>query len=403
METTKGSLEASDAPPSHNLTSNSSVTERFTAINSNFNVEHNTTIRHPLENYISRYPRFNFSIDEVYDIMNESKQDSHLDDTAWFVLMILYLILIVVGLLANLIVGCVVTHKSKTKAKRNQYVVNLAVSDITLCVICMPFTMVRLMKIDWSLGSVICKLVPVVQCSNILVSTATIVAIAIDRYLTIMGVRLNTTTKYENMLGLTFIWAISLIFPMPLYFFHRVEPVMVNNFLLYNKCVERWPSPVEQITWLTCLILIQYLFPLIVLLLVHTRIKTFLKKHHIRSLSSRNCQGKDRNHNASCILMIIAIMFTLSWLPWHVVNILADFNYFTNHKVFYALFGTVHVLAMSTVISNPILYGWLNTNLRREIKGCVSSILNMVRKGCLVLCFIIYGNTINKKTLIMWT
>ena len=26
-----------------------------------------------------------------------------------------------------------------------------------------------------------------------------------------------------------------------------------------------------------------------------------------------------------------------------------------------------HVLAMSSCVSNPVLYGWLNTNLRKEL------------------------------------
>jgi hypothetical protein len=34
--------------------------------------------------------------------------------------------------------------------------------------------------------------------------------------------------------------------------------------------------------------------------------------------------------------------------------------------VYYFTLGLAHVCAMSSTVSNPVLYGWLNTNLRKE-------------------------------------
>ncbi len=35
-------------------------------------------------------------------------------------------------------------------------------------------------------------------------------------------------------------------------------------------------------------------------------------------------------------------------------------------QVYYFTLGLAHVCAMSSTVSNPVLYGWLNTNLRKE-------------------------------------
>ncbi len=35
-------------------------------------------------------------------------------------------------------------------------------------------------------------------------------------------------------------------------------------------------------------------------------------------------------------------------------------------QVYYFALGLAHVCAMSSTVSNPVLYGWLNTNLRKE-------------------------------------
>lgn len=64
---------------------------------------------------------------------------------------------------------------------RNLYIVNLAIADLGLCVLVMPFTLVSLLRTRWTLGVLLCKLVPVAQGTNITVSAGTITAIALDR------------------------------------------------------------------------------------------------------------------------------------------------------------------------------------------------------------------------------
>jgi len=35
----------------------------------------------------------------------------------------------------------------------------------------------------------------------------------------------------------------------------------------------------------------------------------------------------------------------------------------------YLLLGLCHAVAMSSSFTNPVMYGWLNTNLRADIEG----------------------------------
>lgn len=85
------------------------------------------------------------------------------------------------GLTANLLVSFVVARRPQMHTPRNLYIVNLTVSDMTLCLICMPFTLVGILGRQWSLGLTLCKLVPLIQGTNIMVSVGTITVIALDR------------------------------------------------------------------------------------------------------------------------------------------------------------------------------------------------------------------------------
>ena len=346
----------------------------------------NTTSR---ANYI---PVFNFPLSEVYSIVQENNTGSYLGPTAKIVIMVLYVTLIVVGTFGNVMVALIIVKRKEMRTAANIYVMNLTVSDITLCLICMPFTLAGLMVKNWKLGSLICKLVPVLQCTNILVSTATIVAIAGDRYMAIVRIGSRPRSKHCNQLSVAAIWAVSLVFPLPLFSYYFVEPVKIENILLYERCVEVWSSRKTQMTWTITLIVIQYVIPILVLIFVHIQIKNFLSRHQMSSLSAtRKSQELERNRRTTILLTTIAGTFAVSWLPWHVVNLLADFHYFHSPEYFYAVFGSCHILAMSTACSNPVLYGWLNTNLRREMRALMTSFFKSVSIQHLC-CVIIIDN-----------
>lgn len=133
---------------------------------------------------------FNFSLPEAIDIIIEHKRKvdqvflPHIEVS----LIVIYAALMSWGIIANSLLCFIVarqcTRKTMTNngpSPRNLYIVNLAVADLLLCIICMPFTLFSLLKRRWTLGIVLCKMVPIVQGTNIMVSSGTITAIAFDR------------------------------------------------------------------------------------------------------------------------------------------------------------------------------------------------------------------------------
>ena len=70
------------------------------------------------------------------------------------------------------------------------------------------------------------------------------------------------------------------------------------------------------------------------------------------------------------ILSCIAVVFALSWLPMTAFTIIFEFHPFLIRppSTLYLVFALCHVTAMSTAVTNPLMYGWLNTNFRREFR-----------------------------------
>ncbi|KAL7635768.1 UNVERIFIED_CONTAM: hypothetical protein RMT77_013585 [Armadillidium vulgare] len=312
---------------------------------------------------------FNFSIEKALEILMEN-DNGYLNYPVEVCFTVCYVLLILFGVIGNSMVCYVIWRKKTMRTARNLYVINLTLSDLTMCIISMPFTLVGLINKDWSFGSAICKLIPVIQGTNILVSTATIVAIAADRHFTIVRVGRSNRKKWHVAGSLGLIWIFSLIFTLPLYSYYFVEKVKFGNFVLFRKCVEKWPSRFVKEVWVLLLLLTQYIFPIFVLIIVHGSIKRYLGQHiTVRRNDRRAFREMYRNKRTTILLSTIAIAFAVSWLPWHVVNLLADFNYykFKDPSYLYTVFGSCHIIAMTSACFNPVLYGWLNTNLRREL------------------------------------
>ncbi|CAB0018798.1 unnamed protein product, partial [Nesidiocoris tenuis] len=85
-----------------------------------------------------------------------------------------------------------------------------------------------------------------------------------------------------------------------------------------------------------------------------------------------------RNRRTMVILSCIAIVFALSWLPMTVFSVVAEFSpgTITSPGVLYLTFALCHLTAMSTAVTNPLMYGWLNTNFSSEpfrSRSCVKS------------------------------
>jgi len=96
-------------------------------------------------------------------LLAQQEDDSHVSRRAQVVLTVAYGAMIAAGLVCNAAVIMVVVRRSQIQTPRNLFIVNLTVSDITLCLVCMPFTLVMLIFKRWTLGETLCKLVPALQ------------------------------------------------------------------------------------------------------------------------------------------------------------------------------------------------------------------------------------------------
>ena len=326
---------------------------------------------------------YNFSNYTVHEIIAMSRMERYLSPTAETVFVVCYVLMILAGVIGNIMIGHVIWRKKTLRTPRNLYIINLTFSDLSMCIFCMPFTLVQLLNKDFNLGTSICKLIHVIQCTNIMVSISTIVAIAVDRYAAIVVGMSERSRGYVSG-SLFIIWFISFAFTIPLFYWYKVEPVFFDKILMFRRCLLHWPSESVKYTYNICVLVMMYVIPITVLSMVHASIKNYLGGHLVDQYGRRQAQREiHRNKKTTMLLTALAVAFAVSWLPFQIVNILADFGYseFEDPKTLYTVIGSCHLIYMSTACTNPILYGWLNTNLRRELREYLPLIAKKVKLG----------------------
>lgn len=120
---------------------------------------------------------------EVEELISDyMRRDRIFNIKTEIVLKCCYFLLMFSGILTNIIIIVVIASSKKLlKSSSNLLLLNLFVSDLLLCIFCMPFTLMAITRRSWSFGTFMCKLVPFLQAVTTFVSAATITSIAIDR------------------------------------------------------------------------------------------------------------------------------------------------------------------------------------------------------------------------------
>ncbi|GFT47590.1 neuropeptide F receptor [Nephila pilipes] len=338
---------------------------------------------------ISILPRLNFSIDDaVKEIKRHISIDSIFDKQTEIIIICTYSLLIICGIISNFIVSGIIVRKTRVCTTRYPYVVNLSISDLILCVFCMPFSLLSLIKKKWILGLTLCKLVPFVQGSTVFLSSATISAIAVDRHKNVLSSFPTGRRRKNNEVILTIfaVWSISFIISSPILYAQTIKKVGLLHFYTYEKCIEEWPWGNAKGLYTVVIVLVQFLIPTLVLIITHLRIESHLNyassrynESSTRPSEERVQKERLRNRRATFILLMISAVFSITWLPWNIFNLIADFYPdCMSVENLYLGFVICHMIAMTSTTTNPILYGWFNSNIRREILNVKEKITHVI-------------------------
>lgn len=323
----------------------------------------------------------------LYQDMNKGKFNKITE----YILICCFSILIVFGSLGNGLVCYVVAKNPHMRTPRNIFIINLAISDLTLCLFTQPINLYKLLRTQWALGEFMCKFVPMFQGTNVFVSTISITAIALDRFQVIVYPTKDSMKKLGAVAALLSIWIISFLIASPLLIFsiHQADMPFkdMNIYITFRLCFEDTSLQEEKGAYSVASMVVQYILPIVIVTVAHLRICNKLKYRMANQQNALNARSNvqrqkqrrnsQRKRRTNILLASIGIIFALSWLPLNIFNILSDFRLalFLESINISLVYVICHMLVLSSACTNPVLYGWLNENFKNEFmkifcKGC---------------------------------
>lgn len=275
-----------------------------------------------------------------------------------------YALVFIVGVSGNALVCFVVLRQRAMHTVTNLFIANLALSDIMLCALAVPFTPLHQFA-GWSLGAAVCRLVPYAQGVSVYVSSLTLTAIAVDRFFVIMH-------PFRGRLRLPlcgaligFIWLAGGLLTLPYGLFMAADGA---------RCEERWPSEQSRRAFSLCTSSLQFGLPFAVISFCYMRVCCKLRERARAKPGAKSLQKEQferrRTRRTNRMLVSMVLIFGACWLPLNLYNLAVDFSepargwHFAN-----AFFFLAHAIAVSSTCYNPFLYTWLNDSFRKEFKA----------------------------------
>lgn len=281
---------------------------------------------------------------------------------------ILYTTIFVLGIFGNVLVCYVVGRNKAMQTVTNFFITNLALSDILLCTLAVPFTPLYSFLGQWIFGPLLCHLVAYAQGTSVYISTLTLTSIAIDRFFVIIY-PFHPRMKLSTCLAIIVsIWAFALLATLPygVFMSHKSNGT-------FHYCEEAWATENYRKLFGALTATAQFGIPFFVMAFCYIKVSLKLGDRARAKPGAKNSRreeaDRERKRRTNRMLIAMVTIFGVSWLPLNTVNLLNDVFIDIGSWAYYNLcFFMVHAIAMSSTCYNPFLYAWLNENFRKEFK-----------------------------------
>ena len=199
------------------------------------------------------------------------------------ILIAVYVIIFTIGFISNFLVIYFVSVYKRMQTMTNKFLINLAIADLLVVLICVPVTIGRLYKPhEYIFGEFICKCSPFVQGISVSVSILTLTVISADRYYIIykpFKARVNCTNNKIKII-VSFIWAISIFIMSPLLIVNKIQSPFKNWSIFLNIelqiCVEEWPYYEIRLAYDGLLFVVLFIIPIVFILYAYITISHVL-------------------------------------------------------------------------------------------------------------------------------
>ncbi|XP_014663378.1 PREDICTED: thyrotropin-releasing hormone receptor-like [Priapulus caudatus] len=292
------------------------------------------------------------------------------------------IIIFFVGVVGNVMVVVVVRRTKSMQSPTNCYLVSLAIADCLVLFAAVPNEVIGyyLLVGEWIWGKIGCSLLVFLQYLGINVSSLSITAFTIERYIAIchpMKAQVVCTMERAKkiIIGL---WAFAILYCAPWLPLTRTMPLPYKG-VSKESCEFKLSR--EMYTWIYLGdFVLFYVIPLLLSCVLYGLIGKILFTSTIpKSLGtckSNGHAGESKKNTTSSrvqvvkMLVVVVVLFAILWMPYRFILVYNSFRSLANKSqlqdYWYFMFAKTLIYINSAI--NPILYNAMSVKFRRAFK-----------------------------------
>ncbi|XP_049742004.1 neuropeptide FF receptor 2 [Elephas maximus indicus] len=324
--------------------------------------------------------------------VNDTKHDLYSDINVTYVnyylhqpqvaaiFIISYFLIFFLCMVGNTVVCFIIMRNKHMHTVTNLFILNLAISDLLVGIFCMPITLLDNIIAGWPFGNTMCKISGLVQGISVAASVFTLVAIAVDRFRCVVYPFKPKLTIKTAFVIIVIIWVLAITIMSPSAVMLHVQEEKYYQVRLNSQgktspvywCREDWPNQEMRKIYTTVLFANIYLAPLSLIVIMYGRIGISLFKTPVPHTGKQNQEQwravSKKKQKVIKMLLIVALLFILSWLPLWTLMMLSDYADLSPNELYVIniyIYPFAHWLAFCNSSVNPIIYGFFNENFHR--------------------------------------
>lgn len=296
---------------------------------------------------------------------------------------VVYCVIIAVSIFGNCMTIAVVRRNKNMRKALDFFIVNLALTDLTITCVYMPRVIVMWLRgsawlVEGVFGAILCKVVPFLHGISIIVSILTLMALAVDRFIAIVYPLRQRITARTSKFIIAFTWILAAMVRFPyLYSLKLVYKTREDEFSCDADMKRAFGINQAREIYYTFLFVAFYGVPFVIITASYVKILVALRRQQAfrediadqAKDSARSKVVRETRDRASkkvlYMLLSVTAAFVFCWLPYFVAQIV--FDVIPCLLRFWRLF-----LAHSNSALNPCLYAVFNEKYRRGYRRILS-------------------------------
>ena len=232
-----------------------------------------------------------------------------------------YFLSFVLALIGNVIIGIIVYRARSMRKPINFFIVNMAMSDLLFPIVGFPYLVIEINFGNWSLrgpvGQALCKLHIFLVFVSALVSTQSLVLIAVDRFgAVVFPLRSPLISSKHCRFFILATWIIAVAANIPDALTYELVEYQEGLVCVYKRN-EVFGESLSYRSYEVSMLVIFWYVPMVLISILYMTVVIKLKSQNIPGEGSANGREQQSRRQKNVLKMSIAIVvtFIVCWLP----------------------------------------------------------------------------------------